>query len=91
MDTKQYATKKKIQWVNNKNEIKEEILKYHCHFKKNDNENTTMKKSMGSSKNNSKRKLYSNTRLSQEMKKTQIQQNLTRKRTIKRRSNKRLE
>ena len=53
MDTKQYATKKKIQWVNNKNEIKEEILKYHCHFKKNDNENTTMKKSMGSSKSSS--------------------------------------
>ena len=40
METRQHTTEKKNQWVNNKNEIKEEILKYHCHFKKNDNENT---------------------------------------------------
>ena len=53
METKQHATEKKNQWVNNKNEIKEEILKYHCHFKKNENENTTIKKSMGCSKSSS--------------------------------------
>ena len=77
MDTKQYATKKKIQWVNNKNEIKEEILKYHCHFKKNDNENTTMKKSMGSSKSSSQREAYRKTGLPQKQKERKISHSLT--------------
>ena len=53
METRQHTTEKKNQWVNNKNEIKEEILKYQCHFKKNDNENTTIKISMGCSKSSS--------------------------------------
>ena len=57
------------QWIIE--EIKEEIKRY---IKTNDNEDTTIQKSMGHNKSSSEAEIYSNTILSQERRKNEIKQ-----------------